>query len=452
MITNPQTYLTYERQRRVNMLRAIIPPFLGTSAVIFTIVGVIAFTKATQVAALYSIELLLLGVIIVLIVSAIALRQGRRSLAISLVTIISAGGTTSAGAVLGLLRGLDAFGLVALTPFSVVIVLAGVLGNRWSVIAATIALNAVSIALLLLVPRAADAVDITNNLPLIVPITVSYQWLFALLMMVIERAFRTTIQELGTAFEQIQQLDTLKDGFIASVNHELRTPLMAMQTILATLRDSDADLTGEQRRYWLNRACTQGDDLADLVKSILSARRVDQEVAHIVPEVVNVRQILDAAIASIDSREIKGEQRALRVSMPADLTVWAGRLELRQILTNLLTNAIKYSGHDSSIEIQAQPQTLVQRAKTQPMVEIIVRDWGLGIPQDQAHLLFNRFTRLPRDLASQVIGNGLGLYLCRVYAEAMGGRIWVESSGVEGEGSTFHVTLPVPVAQEAAIA
>jgi signal transduction histidine kinase len=77
------------------------------------------------------------------------------------------------------------------------------------------------------------------------------------------------------------------------------------------------------------------------------------------------------------------------------------------------------------------------------MVEIAVRDHGLGIPPDQAPLLFQRFVRLPRDLASATVGNGLGLYLCRELAEAMGGHIRVESIGVEGEGSTFYLRLPV---------
>lgn len=78
------------------------------------------------------------------------------------------------------------------------------------------------------------------------------------------------------------------------------------------------------------------------------------------------------------------------------------------------------------------------------MVEIRVQDQGLGIPPEQQGFLFNRFVRLPRDLASTIRGNGLGLYLCRQFAEAMGGSIGVVSTGVPGEGSTFYLRLPLP--------
>jgi len=79
-----------------------------------------------------------------------------------------------------------------------------------------------------------------------------------------------------------------------------------------------------------------------------------------------------------------------------------------------------------------------------PAVEIVVSDNGLVIPPEQIPLLFQRFVRLPRDLASTITGTGLGLYLCRMYMEAMGGRIWVESSGVPSEGSRFYLQLQTP--------
>jgi signal transduction histidine kinase len=150
-------------------------------------------------------------------------------------------------------------------------------------------------------------------------------------------------------------------------------------------------------------------------------------------------------------------ERELHINITHELAIWGEKVRLQQILTNLLSNAIKYSAPGTAIEVKAQevseeiPRSSAWRlpwrggveAPGRRMVEIAVRDHGLGIPPEQAPLLFQRFVRLPRDLASATVGNGLGLYLCRELTEAMGGRIWVESTGVEGEGSTFYLRLPL---------
>lgn len=103
---------------------------------------------------------------------------------------------------------------------------------------------------------------------------------------------------------------------------------------------------------------------------------------------------------------------------------------------NLLTNALKYSEAGSPISINA----FVRKDHS---VEISIIDLGLGIPHDQAKQLFQRFSRLKRDIASTVRGTGVGLYFCKIVVEAMGGTIWVTSSGIAGEGSTFSFTLPL---------
>jgi signal transduction histidine kinase len=141
------------------------------------------------------------------------------------------------------------------------------------------------------------------------------------------------------------------------------------------------------------------------------------------------------------------------VSVPADLLVYADPARLRQILVNLVANAIKYSEPGTSLAIRAslldasaQPGKTRHSAPDERLaVQISVQDHGLGVPPAEAHQLFQRFVRLRRDIAGPVRGTGVGLYVTRSLVEAMGGRIWVESAGVPGEGSTFHFTLPAVV-------
>jgi signal transduction histidine kinase len=167
---------------------------------------------------------------------------------------------------------------------------------------------------------------------------------------------------------------------------------------------------------------------------------------------------LDGALALIDPRLGGGSVRDLRVTLAEGLAVWGDPIAIQQILVNLLSNALKYSPPGTPIEVSAsiveegvplRRRSPLQRwrsgaAMTRTVAEIAVRDYGHGIPPDQIPLLFNRFARLPCDLASSVGGSGLGLYLCRVFAQDKGGTIRAESTGTEGEGSTFRLRLPLP--------
>ncbi len=229
--------------------------------------------------------------------------------------------------------------------------------------------------------------------------------------------------------------------------------MMTMQGYIELLSDLQEQVDPRKRAQMLDRARRANAALVHLLQSILDVRRIDQEAGDFVPQVVNVYTTAQTALTLIDPREGNIAERRLIMHIPEDLAIWGEAVRLQQMLTNLIANAIKYSAPGTTIRVAAQAvaekaprlrswgKSDIQRRQ---MVEITVQDEGLGIPPEQIPLLFHRFVRLPRDMSSRVHGNGLGLYLCRVFAEALGGTVWVESTGVPGEGSTFHLRLPAP--------
>lgn len=281
----------------------------------------------------------------------------------------------------------------------------------------------------------------------------------------VTRQVGKSVADLVQAQEREHELATLKDQFIIDVNHELRTPIMALYNYLEVLDSLGKRGNQELRAQILQRALTSGDAVLRLVTNILDTSTLEGQVPHLDLQPVVVAPIVREVLQTFDPREIGepdgslGEQEARPVSMhiPSELMVWADEGRLRQILVNLFANALKYSAPGMPIEVTASippssPSALAHQrwargAKTSqtPGVEQVqfnVRDRGLGVPPDDIPKLFNRFVRLERDIAGPTRGTGVGLYMCRVLVEAMGGRIWVESSGVSGEGSTFSFTLP----------
>jgi signal transduction histidine kinase len=272
--------------------------------------------------------------------------------------------------------------------------------------------------------------------------------LVVLLIIIRQLVTQIDLIDARVATQRAQQLDDLKDQFITSVNHELRTPIQTMTGYIELLAELQDRPSAEKRAEMLERAHRANTSLVHLLRSILDTRRIEQEVDDLELVPVNVRTVAQKALELLDPREVSVRERRLFWSVPEHLMVLADETRLQEVMMNLLSNAIKYSAPGTSVTLIAQPMTEKSprfRLHTTPgkrLVEITVHDEGLGIPAEQIPLLFRRFVRLPRDLASKVHGTGLGLYLCRLFVEAMGGLIWVESSGVAGEGSTFHIRLP----------
>jgi signal transduction histidine kinase len=344
-------------------------------------------------------------------------------------------------------------------PAVVIIGLSALIGRPWMILGTT-ALTTAFVLFLSGSPSLAHDLANPNNVNSLGAFIVEL-WLLALVLFSAARGYRTVLRQISDVrvqYERARQLDELKDQFITSVNHELRNPVMLLQGYVELLRLKGSTLSAERRDDLIQRASRAGESLAHLVQSILDTRRVDQQAKDFAPEAVPVAEMVVTAASLVDPGQGKGVERELHVQAPHELSIWGEKVRLQQILTNLLSNAIKYSASGTPVEVNARvvsealPRSSAWRLQRRNgdagragrrMVEIDVRDHGLGIPPDQATLLFQRFVRLPRDLASTTVGNGLGLYLCRELTEAMGGRIWVESTGVEGEGSTFYLRLPL---------
>jgi signal transduction histidine kinase len=339
--------------------------------------------------------------------------------------------------------------LALLAACGVGIVLAGALGERWTIVATTLVMNLLTVFLIGVFPLASGA------LWLALAVALSIQWALAAITLATARNYRLTLSELGNAYIQTQRLDALKDQFITNINHELRTPIMTLQGYVEYLRLSRHEMDVEEEEEMFVRASRAGYNLVTLLSSILDNRRIDQQAEDFTPVPVPVLEALHNSLLLLDPRESGLGEHDLQIKIPRNWAILGDAVRLQQIFINLISNAIKYSPPKTPIFIAAHIAArrparglslLRPRDESPPQIEITVRDQGLGIPPDQIPLLFNRFVRLPRDLASTVIGNGLGLYLCRVLTHAMHGEIWVESTGIAGEGSTFHIVLPAATA------
>src|SRR5262249_43807616 len=180
-----------------------------------------------------------------------------------------------------------------------------------------------------------------SNAALLLAFPIFVHWALMGILIAASGTYLQTLRELGdvrVAFARAQQLDQLKNQFIAHVNHELRSPVMALQGHVELLLLLEEALSPEERRAYLERAKHAGDDLVALVTSILSVRRLEAEGDTIVPAAVDIRAALDSAIHLIDPREGRWIERELHLHIPDGLEGWAQPVRLPHILTNLLSH------------------------------------------------------------------------------------------------------------------
>ena len=248
----------------------------------------------------------------------------------------------------------------------------------------------------------------------------------------------TARQELTRAFGQHQELSRLKDQLMLNLGHELRTPLTVVYGYLELLIALDGNVDSNVQMNFLKNAMSACDELQLLVNSLQDAGSTSKRMDADNTEEVAVEVMVEDAVRYFTSnKQQENQENRIQLNISEPFIARANALFVRQVLRNLISNALKYSPDSSAVVVSARCSS-----NNVPEVCISVQDEGPGIPADEIPLLFGQFVRLQRDLSGPVRGIGLGLYISKQLVEAMGGRIWVESSGVSGQGSRFCFTLP----------
>jgi PAS domain S-box-containing protein len=228
-----------------------------------------------------------------------------------------------------------------------------------------------------------------------------------------------------------RRLETMRQDLVATVSHELRTPLAAIYGAALTLRREDVELETEMRDTLLRVIAEEAARLGEIVNDLLLASQLDSGKLRVQIEPCDPLEIVRSELEA--ARAHAPDTVELALDSPERLpVVSADPSQLRQVVANLIDNAIKYSPSGGPVTVSLSPDN--------GSVRLSVSDSGIGIPPDERRRIFEKFYRLDPEMTGGIGGTGLGLYICRELVRRIDGRIWVEGNG--GRGSTFVVEIP----------
>ena len=252
----------------------------------------------------------------------------------------------------------------------------------------------------------------------------------------LQRKLTRNRSELSMARDAAEAAVVAKSDFLANMSHEIRTPLTSILGF-TTLLENSQSLSEEARRH-VRRIATGGQSLLVVVNDILDFSKLEANQVTLDPQPFNPLELIEGAVALV-AGQAAAKGLALQTDIQGDLppVVMADSDRLRQILLNLLTNAIKFTA-TGGVTVTARYHMASDR------LSVAVRDTGPGIPAESRARLFTRFSQVDSSVSRRFGGTGLGLAICKALVGLMGGEIGVDS--VEGEGSTFSFRVPAPVA------
>jgi len=238
-------------------------------------------------------------------------------------------------------------------------------------------------------------------------------------------------KEILEAKVKAEQSDRLKSAFLANMSHEVRTPLNSIIGFSELLADSYFD--EDQKKEFIQNIIISGNNLLHVISDIMDISKMESGEITIRKKQINAREYISSVKEqfTFQAEEKKLEFRLIYPEEVEETLIFADDERLRQIFNNLMSNAIKFT-MNGSIEIGYQHKD--------EMVEIFVRDTGIGIPAKYHDIIFERFRQVEVEKSRTYGGNGLGLAISKKLVELMGGKIWLESE--VGRGTVFYFTLP----------
>ena len=249
--------------------------------------------------------------------------------------------------------------------------------------------------------------------------------LLALIAQVVER------KQIEKKMVEYEELDKLKDSLLSTVSHELRTPLAIIKGYSTMLVDYDRRLKSVEKRGCLQSIDRATDRLTELVDHLLDMSRLEAGLLRLDKQPTAISKLMEQTVAEA---KLRAPSREIVLKLTKRLPMMdIDARRIRQVLDNIIDNAIKYSEEGTRVVIQTR--------QMESELQVSVADQGIGIPAADLERVFDRMYRIEQRLTPETGGVGLGLAICRGLVEAHGGRIWVESK--LGRGSTFCFTLPL---------
>jgi signal transduction histidine kinase len=230
--------------------------------------------------------------------------------------------------------------------------------------------------------------------------------------------------------KETEETENVKSEFIAVVSHRMRNPMSSIKWYAESLLAGDCGQLPKKQECFVKQILLSNRRLINLMDDLLRVARVEEGKVQLKKRVVLLNRLIKEIILKM--KDEIGRKKIIVHYGNNDCRVLADEDKLKQILFNLLDNAIKYNSVGGRVDIKVK--------KHKSYIVFSIADTGVGIPKNQQKRIFTKFFRANNALTIHTEGNGLSLYLAKAYIESHGGKIWVESK--LGEGSIFYFTLP----------